>query len=347
MCGTGRKPRLGQVEPTARPVLRSRVWLTAALVLAALVVVLATVGVDQPVAVITSVLLSGVIAFIVMIWALVRSGQQRRAYEEDLTTWAAERAAQAERLRIARDLHDLASHGLGLITVRAAAARTLDGASGDAERARALADIERAGRAATTELRRMLGVLRAPGGEAVPLRPAETLTDLDAIVDAAGVGGVTADLAVEDLGDVSAGAQLTVCAIVRESLANIARHAGPARARVAVRRDGGAVVVTVEDDGPAPGWRPHPGAGQGLTGLRERVATLGGALRAEAVGPGFRVTARLPDSVSGGLTGITAGEPPEDSFEKPPESPPESPPAGLPEDQSAHMPGHLPGSVRR
>lgn len=297
MCGTGRKPRLGRVEPTARPVLRSRVWLTAALVLAALVVVLATVGVDEPVAVVTSVLLSGVIAFVVLIWSLVRSGQQRSAYEEDLTAWAAERAAKAERLRIARDLHDLASHGLGLITVRAAAARTLDGASGDAERARALADIERAGRAATTELRRMLGVLRTPGGEAVPLRPAETLADLSGIVEAARVGGVTADLAVEELGDVSAGAQLTVCAIVRESLANTARHAGPAAARVAVRRDGESVVVTVEDDGPVPGWQPHPGAGQGLTGLRERVATLGGTLRTDVGGPGFRISARLPDEV--------------------------------------------------
>ncbi|WP_275007248.1 sensor histidine kinase [Promicromonospora iranensis] len=286
------------MESTARPVLRSRVWLTAALVLAALTVVLATVGVERPVTVITSVLLAGVIAFVVLIWALVRSGQQRRAYEEDLTAWAAERAAQAERLRIARDLHDLASHGLGLITVRAAAARTLDGASGDAERARALADIERTGRAATTELRRMLGVLRTPGSEAVPLRPAETLADLGAVVEAARIGGITAGLDVEDLGVVSAGAQLTVCAIVRESLANTARHAGPVRARVVVRRDGGTVVVSVEDDGPAPGWRPHPGAGQGLTGLRERVATLGGTLRAGAAGPGFRVTARLPDTVS-------------------------------------------------
>jgi signal transduction histidine kinase len=279
-------------------VLRSRVWLTAVVVLAAVGAILAMVGVERPVAVVLSVLVAGCVAFAVLTWALVRSGQQRRAYEEDLTAWAAEHAAQAERLRIARDLHDLASHGLGLITVRAAAAQTLDGSSGDAERTRALADIERTGRAATTELRRMLGVLRAPGSETAPLRPAETLADLTGIVEAARVGGVTAALAVEELGDVSAGVQLTVCAVVREALANTARHAGPAAARVAVRRAGGAVSVIVEDDGPAPGWQPHPGAGQGLTGLGERVATLGGALRAEPAGPGFRVTARLPDDVS-------------------------------------------------
>ena len=298
MCGGARKPRLGWVEPTARPVLRSRVWLTAALVLACLGLVLATIGVEQPVAVATTVLAAAAVAFCVLIWALVRSGRQRRAYEEDLTAWAAERAAQAERLRIARDLHDLASHGLGLITVRAAAARTVDGADGDRERARALADIEQAGRAATTELRRMLGVLRTPGGEAPPLRPAETLADLRGIVTTARSGGVDASLLTEDLGDVSAGAQLTTCAIVREGLANSARHAGPTGARVIVRREAGAVVVTVDDDGPVPGWQPHRGAAQGLTGLRERVAGLGGTLQAGVVGSGFRITARLPDDPS-------------------------------------------------
>ncbi|MFD2795934.1 sensor histidine kinase [Promicromonospora vindobonensis] len=295
------------METTARPVLRSRVWLTAACALAAVGAVLATVGVERPVAVVASVLVAGVVAFAVLIWALVRSGQQRRAHEEDLTAWAAEQAAQAERLRIARDLHDLASHGLGLITVRAAAAQTLDGAAGDAERARALADIERTGRAATTELRRMLSVLRSPGTEVAPLGPAETLADLAGIVEAGRVGGVTATLHVEDLGEVSAGVQLTVCAMVREALANTARHAGPARARVAVRRADGAVTVVVEDDGPVPGWQPHPGAGQGLTGLGERVAAVGGSLRTEAAGPGFRVTARLPDTGSDAVPGRTPG----------------------------------------
>ncbi|WP_199230750.1 sensor histidine kinase [Promicromonospora sp. AC04] len=298
------------MEPTARPVLRSRVWLAAAAILGALGLALAATGVEQPVAVLTTVLVAAGVAFLVLLWALARTGQQRRAYEEDLTTWAAERAAQAERLRIARDLHDLASHGLGLITVRAAAARTLDGPGGDAERTQALADIERTGRAATTELRRMLGVLRSPGSETAPLRPAETLDDLPGIVDSARAGGVTAVLAAEDLGEVSAGAQLTVCAIVREALANIARHAGPAAARVVVRRAGDAVVVIVEDDGPVHGWRPHPGAGQGLTGLLERVATLGGSLEADAAGSGFRVSARLPDHPSDVRPDVSPGKPP-------------------------------------
>ncbi|MFJ3405890.1 sensor histidine kinase [Promicromonospora sp. NPDC090134] len=294
------------MDSTARPELRSRAWLTATIVLAVLGLSLAATGVQQPVAVLVTVLGAAGIALGVMVWALVRTGRQRRTYEDDLTAWAAERAAQAERLRIARDLHDLASHGLGLITVRAAAARTLTGPAGEVEHAQALADIERAGRAATTELRRMLTVLRTPGGETAPLRPAEALADLPAVVDSARAGGVAATLDLDDLGDVSAGAQLTVCAIVRETLANTARHAGPTGARVTVRRDADTIALIVEDDGPVTGWRPCPGAGLGLAGLRERVAALGGTLHAGAGGAGFRVVACLPDHPSGSPSGSPA-----------------------------------------
>ncbi|CAL9470791.1 hypothetical protein SUDANB121_02846 [Nocardiopsis dassonvillei] len=294
------------MEPTAdtaaeraaeRPVPRSRTWATAAALLALLTALLATTGAEPRALALTGAAVIAGAAAGVVVWALLRSRRQRRAYEDELTAWAAERAAQAERLRIARDLHDLASHGLGLITVRAAAARTASGPGGEAERSRALADIERAGREATAELRRMLTVLRAPGEQVEParLRPADTLRDLPAIARSARVGGVAAALDLGEVGDVSAGAQLTVCAIVREGLANTARHAGPVTARVTVRHDGGAVAVEVEDDGPAPGWRPHPGAGRGITGLRERVALLGGTLSAGRHGSGFRLAAAVPD----------------------------------------------------
>ncbi len=272
--------------------LRSRVWPAAAVVLVALALVLAGVGVDGPVAAAVALLIVAGVAVAVLSWALVRSRRQRRVHEDELTAWAAERAAQAERLRIARDLHDLASHGLGLITVRAAAARTVPS---DTEHAAALADIERAGRAATTELRRMLTVLRGPGESAASLRPAQTLRDLPGIVAGVSAGGVKAVLDAAGVGDASAGVQLTVCAIVREALANTARHAGPVGARVVLRRERSDVVVTVEDDGPAPGWRPHPGAGQGLAGLRERVDGLGGELHVGRGERGFRVVARLPE----------------------------------------------------
>ncbi|MGQ4266600.1 sensor histidine kinase [Nocardiopsis changdeensis] len=280
-----------------RPVLRSRAGVVASAALALLALALASTGAEPRVLALAGVCAIAASAVSVVVWAVLHSRRRRRAHEDALTLWAAERAAQAERLRIARDLHDLASHGLGLITVRAAAARTAAGPEGEAERVRALADIERAGREATTELRRMLTVLRTPGEEAEParLRPAETLRDLPAIVESARRGGVAAVLDLGGTGEVSAGAQLTVCAVVREGLANTARHAGPGPARVTVLRRGGAVVVAVEDDGPAPDWRPHPGTGRGITGLRERVALLGGTVCAERTGGGFRLTATVPD----------------------------------------------------
>ncbi|SHJ97746.1 Signal transduction histidine kinase [Nocardiopsis flavescens] len=303
---TARAARPGDVTGAAvahaadRPVLRSRAGALAAVLLALLALVMLTTGAEPRALAVSGAGAVALAAAAVIVWALLYSRRQRRAHEDALTVWAAERAAQAERLRIARDLHDLASHGLGLITVRAAAARTTaPGPGGEAERARALADIERAGREATAELRRMLTVLRTPGEESEParLRPAETLRDLPALVSAARDGGVSAALDLGEAGAVSAGAQLTVCAVVREGLANTARHAGPVAARVTVRHEGGTVAVTVEDDGPAPGWRPQPGTGQGLTGLRERLALLGGALAAgpRSSGPGFRLTATVPD----------------------------------------------------
>ncbi|MFT4295040.1 MAG: histidine kinase [Micropruina sp.] len=283
------------LQSAERPVLRSRGWLIAGATLAVLILVLATVGIDQPVLTATVAALAVGTAGLVLVWAVLHQRRQRRRYEDELTAWAAERAIQSERLRIARDLHDLASHGLGLITLRAAAAQRTHGPGSDAERSTALADIERAGRAATTELRRMLAVLREPGELDVPLRPAETLAELPEIVAATARVGVSATLDAAATGPVSAGVQLTVCAVVRECLANIARHAGPVPARVSVRRDGDGIVVVVADDGPDPDWRPHPGAGHGLAGLRERVGALGGTLVTRAAGRGFAVEARIPD----------------------------------------------------
>lgn len=181
------------MQTADRPVLRSRGWLVAGATLAALLLVISTVGVDQPVLATAAAAVAVVVAVLVLAWAALHERRQRREYENELTAWAAERAVQSERLRIARDLHDLASHGLGLITLRAAAARRTHGPDADAERGAALADIERAGRDATTELRRMLTVLREPGSDA-PLRPAETMADLPAIVAAASRVGVVATL---------------------------------------------------------------------------------------------------------------------------------------------------------
>ncbi|WP_394361526.1 sensor histidine kinase [Amycolatopsis sp. SB7-3] len=282
------------MTPPDRPEWRSRAWLVASAVLVVAAVALLAVGANGPGAVVVPILVVAT-AIGVTTWTVVRARKRRLDYEARLTGWAAEHATQHERLRIARELHDIVSHGLGVITLRASAARRVRGEVREAEREQALADIERTSRDAVTELRRMLAVLRDPDERGAPLRPVLNLSDLPAIVEAVRPLGLEPRLDVGELGDVSPGIQATVCEIVREAVANTARYAGPTTARVGLRREGDTIVVTVEDDGPRNAWSPAAGAGHGLAGLRERAEILGGELHAAPAGTGFRLTARLPD----------------------------------------------------
>ena len=99
----------------------------------------------------------------------------------------------------------------------------------------------------------------------------------------------------EDLGSVSPGAQLAICAIVREGLGNSARHAGFTRVQVDLSREHDTISITITDDGPSAGWAAAPGAGHGLIGLRERVNSLGGALYAGPHTTGFRLEATVAE----------------------------------------------------
>lgn len=248
-----------------------------------------------------TVILAGLIGMTAaLVWAVQRGRRQRHAYEARLTEWAAERAVAQERLRIARDLHDLSSHGIGLITVRASSTGFLEGPDAAAEREQALQDIERVSRQTMTELRRMLALLRAPDDVSAPLRPADTLATLPAILTEAERHGLITrfDGSVPDAADLSQDVQLTACAVVREGLANALRHAGPTTVAVTVVHDEDGLTVGVRDDGPRPGWQAEPGAGHGLTGLRERLATHGGSLIGSSDGAGFHLRARIPVGVS-------------------------------------------------
>jgi two-component system sensor histidine kinase DesK len=289
-------PRLRGMD-NARPTRGSRVGITVTAVLGSVVVALVVSGGNGPAAALAAAAVVA-LAVTVSIWAVLRARRQQREFEHRLTSWAGQRAAQAERLRIARELHDLVSHGLGLITVRAASARAA--APGDAaENLAALTDIEEVSRETTRELRRMLTLLRGPESEGVeepvPLRPIESMTDLPAIVRSARDAGLDIRFAPGSAGGVSPGVQLAVCAVVREALHNTLRHAGPTAAEVSVTGTGDTLVVTVRDRGPVPDWEPAPGAGYGLPGLRERVTALGGTLHAGRTDRGFVVSALLPD----------------------------------------------------
>ncbi|WP_104162991.1 sensor histidine kinase [Cryobacterium sp. N22] len=277
-----------------RPARRSRAAPLAIAALTAVLLVAATFGVTGALAVSLPIGIIAATATIV-VWALVTLRAERDAHEAALAEWAASGAVAAERLQIARDLHDIVSHGLGLITVRAATARHLDDHSeGHAALLQALGDIESASREATVELRRMLGVLRRTDDPA-PRLPVESLESLAGLIAGATRNGLAVELDRGDLGDVSPGVQLAITVIVREALANTLRHSGPTAVRVRLVRSGSVITLTVTDAGSAPGWLAVQGAGQGLVGLRERTQSLGGTLVAEPRGRGFRLEARLPD----------------------------------------------------
>lgn len=278
---------------SVRPSWRSRTWIVATLALVLMLLLTGLFGVDDVDAVRLLAGLTIGLAALIVVWAIVRTRSERRRYEDELTAWSAEQAAEAERLRIARELHDLASHDLGLITVRAAVARRAEGSDAPAERADALTDIERISREATVELRRMLDVLRSP--DPAPLHPADALEDLPEIVQQARDAGLEVDVRMDGVGELSAGVGLAVCAVVREGLANALRHAGPTRARVAITRAGGRIEAEVHDEGAIADWASRPGTGTGLLGLRERVAALSGTLEAAPARGGWTLRARIPD----------------------------------------------------
>jgi len=233
---------------------------------------------------------------------LRRLRSERAAHRSTLARRDAQEAALAERLRLARDLHDLVSHGLGLITVRSAAAVHVHARTSHPDTLLdALRDVEEISRTTTVELRRMLDALRERD-DAPANHPAQTLAALPDIVAGARRSGLDVDLRHEEMGAVSPGVQLAICRVVREGLANSAHHAGATHVVVHLSRTPEAVRVTVTDEGPVPGWTPRPGAGHGLLGLRERVTTLSGTLTA---GPrnqphdnGFQLEASLPDPVA-------------------------------------------------
>jgi signal transduction histidine kinase len=207
---------------------------------------------------------------------------------------ATERAARAERLRLARELHDVASHAVGVMVLQAGAALALRERDPAAAR-EAVDTLQTAGVDALSELDALFGVLDAgavgPPGLAAPAPEVDLAPAVEAMVERVRIASldVTLDVAegVAPRGDVAA----VALRVVQEALTNTLRHAPGSRVTVRVTADGGELVVEVHDDGPgANGHEP----GFGLAGLEERVRALGGAFDAAATRGGFAVTARLP-----------------------------------------------------
>ncbi|MFC6931198.1 sensor histidine kinase [Actinomadura yumaensis] len=235
---------------------------------------------------------SYMIMAMVVVWLVGNSVRVRRAHAEELTAQATARAVADERLRIARELHDMVAHSVGIIAIQAGAGgRVIDTQPGEARNA--LGAIEATSRETLSGLRRMLGMLRRAEPEGAPLDPAPGLDDLDRLVAATLGAGVRVDLRVRgERRPLPAEIDLSAFRIVQEALTNVVRHAGTDGCRVTIGFGDDELRVEVVDDGrgPAPG-----SAGYGLVGMRERVGLLKGRLDA-GPGPhgGFRVEARLP-----------------------------------------------------
>jgi signal transduction histidine kinase len=236
-------------------------------------------------------------AWLIGAWIRSRREAARAASRAaDLERRTAEALAE-ERARVARELHDIVSHNLSVVVLQASGARAQPERDPAAVQD-TLEKIESSSREALTEMRRMLGVLRMADGEVADLSPQPGLAELTALVEGVRQAGLPVDLTVDgDVASIPPAVALSAFRIVQEGLTNALRHAGPARARVRVWRDGTDVSVEVVDDGRGTGDEASAGAEQGLLGMRERVGLLGGTLCAgpEAAG-GFAVRARLPIS---------------------------------------------------
>jgi signal transduction histidine kinase len=230
---------------------------------------------------------------------VMEQAEQRRQAE-------AERAAQtvrAERVRIARELHDIVAHSLAVITVQAGVGHRLM-ADRPAEMADTLAMIEAAGRTAQDELAVVLGLLREEDSKGADLAPAPGLADLAELADNVRAAGTPVHMMVADrLAAISPALELSAYRVIQEALTNVVKHAPGALASVTVAMPGGQLRIEITDEGvattapvkTAAAASPASGSGHGLAGMRERVSAFGGSLAAGPVpGGGFRVVARIP-----------------------------------------------------
>lgn len=228
--------------------------------------------------------------------------EQRASAVEQQAQWRAAAAVAEERLRLARELHDVVSHGLSAMTLHVSGVRRLLRPDQEQERA-ALEVAERTGREALAEMHRMLGLLRTPLGE----QPAAGLARLPVLVEPARVAGLEVELRVDgDVGCLPPAVDLAAFRIAQEALTNVLRHAGARRVLVAVRAAPTSVEVGVVDDGSgAPGART---GGHGIVGIRERAAALGGTVDAgPRAGGGWQVRAVLPVPVQRATAGADTG----------------------------------------
>jgi signal transduction histidine kinase len=271
---------------------RRAAWLTALLGLAAYFVLAELLDRVEPATPAGVVAHLGWLLLVLVAAEVATAGRQRRLEAERMQAEEDRRRAGEERMRIARELHDVLAHNISLINVQAGVAlHLMDEQPGQSRTA--LVAIKQASNDALKELRSVLDVLRQ-GDERPPRAPASGLADLERLVEGAGATGLDVRARVEGTPrPLPGGVDLAAFRIVQESLTNVTRHAGPASASVLVRYGEDDLTVRVDDDGRGPA--AAAAGGNGIRGMRERVAALGGDLTTgPRPGGGFRVLARLP-----------------------------------------------------
>ena len=210
----------------------------------------------------------------------------------------AQAAVHEERARIARELHDVVAHNVGLIVLQAGGARSV--LATNPERARtAIRQVEETGRQTLTEMRHLVGILREDEDEA--RQPLPRLERLPVLIDEARVGGLTVDLAVEGSPvELPAGLELAAYRLIEEALTNVRKHAPTSHVWVRLCYEPDRLRIEVSDDGGPSGAaaaaaRHAADPGHGLIGMRERVQVYGGRMQTRTMpGGGFRVEATLP-----------------------------------------------------
>jgi signal transduction histidine kinase len=235
-------------------------------------------------------------AVVVLVMVFLRLIVSRRDRQLELAErereLARREAVVEERARIARELHDAIAHSVSMMVVQAGAERRVIDPAQESTR-EVLTTIERVGRSALTEMRRLVGMLRSDQPDALVPQPG--LAELPALVDGLRGAGLPVELSIEgERRELPVGIELSAYRVVQEGLTNALKHAGRAHVRVRVRYGERSVELEIADDGTgAPA--DVPGGGHGLVGIRERVALYGGSLEAgQAAEGGFRLRVLLP-----------------------------------------------------
>lgn len=224
-------------------------------------------------------------------WTLGRSARARREYAEALAEHRAQQAVSEERLRIAREMHDVVAHSMSVVVMKAAVANHVYDSRPE-ESKEALGVIESVSRGALADIHRVLGSLRSEGE--ADLEPSPGLDELPKLVENARLADVQVELDRGVIPALPAAVQLSAYRIVQEALTNVIKHAAaPVRCTVRITAEPGELQLTVIDDGTPRGPVGRPG--HGLIGMRERAALHDGTLEAgRRPGGGFAVHARLP-----------------------------------------------------